>query len=194
MFDSHCHLDAEEYDDDRERVLARASEAGVRGIMVPGYAPYEWPRLKRLNDPRLVCAVGLHPLYVHELGAEQREQALASLPTWLAETRAKAVGECGLDAPVAKRGGADLDTQAQVVRAHLVWARELALPIILHCVRAHARMLALLEEFGTMPGVMHAYGGPAELVPRYAALGMHFSFGGILTHENAKKPRQALAA
>lgn len=45
-----------------------------------------------------------------------------------------------------------------------------------------------------MPGVMHAYGGPAELVSKYLALGMHFSFGGIITHENAKKPRHALSA
>lgn len=123
MFDSHCHLDAEEYDDDRDGVLARAAEAGVSGIMVPGYAPYEWPRLKQLNDARLICAVGLHPLYVHALSVDERERALASLPAWLADTRAKAVGECGLDAPVSKRGGADLETQAEVVRAHLALAR-----------------------------------------------------------------------
>ncbi|MET0285973.1 MAG: TatD family hydrolase [Polyangiales bacterium] len=196
MFDSHCHLDAEEYDDDREGVLARATEAGVTGIMVPGYVPYEWERLEPLaaRDARVICAVGLHPLYVHELSTEERTAALRALPDWLARTSAKAVGECGLDMFVSKRGGADLETQEQVVRHHLGLARELKLPIILHCVRAHARMLALLREFGAMPGVMHAYGGPAELVPEYVALGMSFSFGGIVTHENARKPRLGLAA
>jgi TatD DNase family protein len=192
MFDSHCHLDAEEYDDDRAGVLERASAAGVTGIMVPGYEPAEWPRLKPLceRDPRLICAVGLHPLYVHEV--HDLPRVLASLPDWLRDTGSRAVGECGLDAPVSKRGGADLETQEHVVRAHLALARELSLPIILHCVRAHARMLALLEAFGPLPGVMHAYGGPAELVPQYLKLGMYFSFGGIVTHENAKKPRHAL--
>ncbi|HEX5656861.1 MAG TPA: TatD family hydrolase [Polyangiales bacterium] len=194
MFDSHCHLDAEEYDDDREGVLARATAAGITGIMVPGYVPYEWPRLARLADPRVICAVGLHPLYVHELTAEERTDALRSLPDWLATTRARAVGECGLDLFVSKRGGADLDTQAEVVRQHLALAHELKLPIILHCVRAHARMLALLDELGPLPGVMHAYGGPAELVPEYAKRGMHFSFGGIITHANARKPRLAVQA
>ena len=69
MFDSHCHLDAEEYDDDRQEVLARARAAGIRGIMVPGYSPEEWPRLAPLcrANPDVVCGVGLHPLYLHEL-------------------------------------------------------------------------------------------------------------------------------
>jgi TatD DNase family protein len=196
MFDSHCHLDAEEYDDDREGVLARATEAGITGIMVPGYTPGEWPRLSPLaaRDARVIVAVGLHPLYVHELTPEQRAEALRALPDWLARTSARAVGECGLDMFVSKRGGADLDTQAQIVRQHLALAHELKLPIILHCVRAHARMLALLDELGPLPGVMHAYGGPAELVPEYAKRGMRFSFGGILTHDNAKKPRHAVTA
>ena len=73
-------------------------------------------------------------------------------------------------------------------------AHTLRLPIILHCVRAHGRMLELLEAHGPLPrgGVMHAYGGPEELIPRYQKLNLRFSFGGIITHENAKKPRTAL--
>jgi len=198
FFDSHCHLDAEEYDADRDDVLARATEAGITHIMVPGYEPREWARLGplRAHDPRVVCAVGLHPLYLHELSERDRREAIDALPQWLADTHAAAVGECGLDAPVARRGGADLDTQSEVVRAHLALARELQLPIILHCVRAHGRMLALLREFGPLVrgGVMHAYGGPVELIDDYRKLNMRFSFGGIVTHENAKKPRLSLAA
>jgi TatD DNase family protein len=198
VFDSHCHLDAEEYDADRDEVLGRATEAGITHIMVPGYEPREWPRLAPLcaSDARLVCAVGLHPLYVHALSEAERQQALDALPGWLADTRARAVGECGLDAPVARRGGADLSTQSAVVRAHLALARELHLPIILHCVRAHGRMLELLAEFGPLErgGVMHAYGGPVELIADYARFHMRFSFGGIVTHENAKKPRSSLVA
>lgn len=198
MFDSHCHLDAEEYDADRDEVLARASEAGITGIMVPGYEPAEWARLAglRARDSRVVCAVGLHPLYVHELTVEARDAALSALPGWLHDTQAAAIGECGLDAPVAKRGGAELALQSEVVRVHLRLAHALQLPIILHCVRAHARLLALLSELGPLPrgGVMHAYGGPAELIADYARFNLRFSFGGIVTHENAHKPRRSLAA
>jgi TatD DNase family protein len=198
LFDSHCHLDAEEYDHDRDEVIARAHSVGVHAMMVPGYEPREWTRLKPLTERvrGLVCAVGLHPLYVHELSAEQRREALADLPRWLADTGARAVGECGLDALVARRGGADLDTQASVVSAHLALAHELALPLILHCVKAHGRMLELLERAGPLArgGVMHAYGGPPDLIERYRKLGFRFSFGGIITHENAKRPRSSLLA
>ncbi|MDB4975396.1 MAG: TatD-related deoxyribonuclease [Myxococcaceae bacterium] len=198
MFDSHCHLDAEEYDGDRDEVLARARVAGVTGIMVPGYEPDEWQRLLGLCalDPRIVCAVGLHPLYLHELTATARSAALCQLGDWLEKTSARAVGEFGLDALVTKRGGLDLDAQAEVARAHLKLARELDLPVIVHCVRAHGRLLELLEELGPHApgGVMHAYGGPAELVGRYAKLNFRFSFGGIVTHPEAKRPRAALAA
>lgn len=198
MFDSHCHLDAEEYDDDRDEVLRRARVAGVIGIMVPGYTPIEWDRLAPLcaRTPGLLCAVGLHPLYIHELSAREREHALASLSDRLRETGARAVGECGLDALVEKRGGSDLATQEAVLRAHVALAHTLCLPIILHCVRAHARMLALLGEYGPLPagGVMHAYGGPAELIADYRRLRLCFSFGGIVTQPTAKRPRAALAA
>jgi len=198
LFDSHCHLDAEEYDDDRADVIARAAAAGVHEIMIPGYEPREWERLAPLCDahPGLVCAVGLHPLYLHALTDEERGRALDALPSFLARTKARAVGECGLDALVARKGGADLATQSAVVEAHLALAHTLALPIILHCVKAHGRMLELLERHGPLPrgGVMHAYGGPPDLVPRYRKLGLSFSFGGIVTYDNAKRPRAAVRA
>lgn len=198
MFDSHCHLDAEEYDDGRDDVLARAWDTGLVGIMVPGYEPDEWERLPALcaRDPRIVCAVGLHPLYLHTLDAERRAAAMRELEPRIQKLRARAVGECGLDAPVAKRGGLDLDAQSAILDAHVALARALALPVILHCVRAHERMLTLLERHGPLAngGVLHAYGGPPELIVRYRRLNLRFSFGGIVTHESALKPRRALAA
>jgi TatD DNase family protein len=196
MFDSHCHLDASEYDADRSAVIERARQAGVRGILVPGYAPEEWPLLRSLCalDPMLCCAVGLHPWYVHEVPAEARNLALAQLGDALEAAGAVAVGECGLDASKAKHGGADMALQEQVLEAHLALARTLALPLVLHCVGAHARMLELLARSGRLRagGVMHSYSGSKELVPQYLALGLSFSFAGIVTHPNARRPREAL--
>jgi TatD DNase family protein len=198
MFDSHCHLDASEYDGDRAEVIARARKAGIAGIMVPGYEPAEWRTLGALcaSDPLLCCGVGLHPWYVHELDEAARAVALDSLPGVIAAQRAVAVGEFGLDALKAKRGGAPMDVQREVTRRHLEVARELGLPIIVHCVRAHGAMLELLEAGGPLPrgGVMHSYGGPPDLVGRYAKLGLSFSFAGIVTRSVAHKARSALAA
>ncbi len=198
MFDSHCHLDDDAYDFDRAEVLRRARALGVQGILVPGYEPREWPQLRAFcaQDPLLCCGVGLHPWYVHTLDAEALDRALEELPAQLSLASAVAVGECGLDGVKARRGGAPMDVQLRVLERHLEVARELRLPLVLHCVNAHGALLALLERHGPLParGVLHSYSGPAELIPRYARLGLSFSFAGIISHENARRPRKALAA
>lgn len=198
MFDSHCHLDAEEYDVDRSAVIARAKAAGLVGILVPGWLPDEWRNLAALcaQDSILRCGVGIHPWYVHELDDAQRERALSSMESTVQELGAVAIGECGLDAPIVKRGGAQLDTQELVLTRHLELARALELPLILHCQNAHDRMLRLLKAAGPLRagGVMHSYSGGRELVPEYLKLNLSISFAGIVTRANARRPREALQA
>jgi TatD DNase family protein len=198
MFDSHCHLDAAEYDPDRDAVIARARSSGVSGIMVPGYEPDEWPGLAQLcaGEPMLCCAVGLHPWYVHRLDQPGRKAALERLPDVARQLRARAIGECGLDASMAKRGGADMQTQERVLDAQLEVARQLALPVILHCVAAHALLLGVLKRHGNLPagGVLHSYSGSRELIRDYLRFGLCFGFAGIVTRDNARRPREALGA
>jgi TatD DNase family protein len=198
MFDSHCHLDASEYDADRDAVIARARAAGVTGIVIPGYEPRSWQPMRALcaRDPLLACAVGIHPWYVHEVPAEERTAALATLAESAQALSAVAIGECGLDAAKARAGGAALALQEEVLSAHLRVARELGLPIILHCVGAHARLLALLAREGALEagGVLHSYSGSRELIRDYTRLNLSFSFAGIVTRENARRPREALGA
>lgn len=198
MFDSHCHLDASEYDADRDAVIARARAAGVTGIVIPGYEPGSWRPMRALceRDSLLACAVGIHPWYVHELTAPERTEALARLAESARELLAVAIGECGLDAHKAKSGGAAIELQEEVLLAHLRVARELALPIILHCVGAHARLLALLAREGPLEagGVLHSYSGSRELIRDYLRFNLSFSFAGIVTRANARRPREALAA
>ncbi|MFT3923674.1 MAG: TatD family hydrolase [Myxococcales bacterium] len=196
MFDSHCHLDDDAFDADRGEVLARARSAGLTGIVVPGYEPAEWADLAHFceQDPLLCCGVGLHPWYVPTLEAGALEAALQELPASAARARAVAIGECGLDGAKARRGGASMELQKRVLERHLDVASALALPVILHCVDAHGALLELLERRGplTRGGVMHSYSGPADLIARYARLGLYFSFAGVVSHENAKRPRKAL--
>lgn len=198
MFDSHCHLDASEYDVDRSQVIERAKTKGVVGILVPGWRPNEWSALRELCalDPILCCGVGIHPWYVHELEPTAREQALHEMADRASQLGAVAIGECGLDAPFVKRGGASLETQERVLEAHLELAKARRLPLILHCQNAHDRLLRILKRHGPLPagGVMHSYSGGRELVSEYVKLGMYLSFAGIVTRENARRPREALAA
>jgi len=198
MFDSHCHLDASEYDLDRREVIERARGAGVRGIFVPGYEPAEWRTLPTFcaQDSLLCFGLGLHPWYLSELSPAEIAHALHELPELVARTGCVAIGECGLDAIREKRGGASMAIQREVLSAHVRLAQTAHLPIVLHCVGAHALLLALLEAHGPLPrgGIMHSYSGPAELVPRYAALGLSFSFAGVVARPEARRPRRALQA
>lgn len=196
-FDSHCHLDFEAFDADRDELVARARLSGVEGLFVPGVRPGQWPRLGRLRRrfERIAVGVGLHPYFLHELREGQLLRALDELPQWYRTTGAVAVGECGLDARTAKAGGADLDRQERVLEAHVELARLLNAPLVLHVVHAHGRALSLLER--TRPvagGVLHSYSGSAELVKRYERLGFHFGFSGRITQPSANKVRAALAA
>ena len=196
MFDSHCHLDADAYAADRTQVLARAVAAGISGILLPARGPDSWPNVIQLcREARFLHgALGLHPWFLQGLTPAQREAALAQLATRAKEPGVVAIGECGLDGVVAKRGGPSLAQQREVLEAQLDIASALSLPVILHCVRAHGMLLELLTRRPMLPrgGVLHSYSGSAELIPRYAQLGLYFGFAGVITREQAKKPRQAL--
>lgn len=196
-FDSHCHLDFDVFDPDRAAVWEQARRHGVHGLFVPGIRPEQWsalPELKR-QIPTLCFGVGLHPYFLHEHSAEARAACLAQLAERATTLGAAAIGECGLDARVPERGGLTLSEQEPILSTQLDVARALRLPVVLHVVGAHGRALALLERQGPLPagGVLHAYSGSAELVPRYAALGLSFGFGGALTRPAARKVKAALS-
>ncbi len=198
MYDSHCHLDDVAYVADVEAVLVRAAQASVEGIFVPCCSPRQWPSLPAFcaQSPLLSFGLGIHPWYIDGLDTDTLDSALHELEPTLTRTRAVAVGECGLDAKHAKQHGASMDLQAKVLDAQISAAHNLGLPVVLHCVHAHGLLLERLEAQGPLPrgGVMHSYGGPAELVPRYQRLGLSFSFAGIITHDNAQRPKHALCA
>jgi TatD DNase family protein len=192
MFDSHCHLDASAYEGRIDGVLARARQAQVTGIFLPACEPAHWNRIASLgtSDPLLCFGLGIHPWYVERYDETELVSACADLRS-ARERGACAIGECGLDALRAKRGGAPLELQRKVLEAQLTIARERSLPIVLHCVRAHGALLEILEREGTLPagGVMHSYSGSLELLPRYEKLGLSFSFAGVVTRTQASKAR-----
>lgn len=147
-------------------------------MLVPGVIEAQWPRLRaQAAHHGWRFGVGTHPQVLPESRA---------VPTDL--TGASAIGECGLDGPTP----VPMEEQEKVLGAHLALARESGLPLILHCFRAHHRMLPLLRRWAPLRGVMHSYSGGPDLVADYVALGLHVSFAGPVTWENAKKPVQAL--
>lgn len=195
LFDTHCHFDFDDFAADRSAFLRRAKERGITRMLVPGVSPGLWERQARvMAECGAYGAYGIHPFWAHEVTSADLGAALARLESALAEAEVVAVGECGLDRLRADRGAASLAWQAELLEHQLRIARRAQLPVILHCVRAHGRLIEILDALGPLPkgGVLHAYSGSAELIPRYVEHGMYFGFGGAITKPEFVRGRQSL--
>ncbi|TXH72283.1 MAG: TatD family deoxyribonuclease [Lysobacteraceae bacterium] len=188
MFDSHSHLDADEFDPDRAAVLARARAAGVLRQLVPAVAARGWEKLRALcaAEPGLYPAYGLHPMY---LGAH-REQHLLDLRGWIEREHPVAVGECGLDFFV---DGLDPQKQSVFFEGQLRLAREFDLPVVVHARRAVDQVMAAIRRFGPLRGVIHSYPGSADQAKRLFDMGFLIGIGGPVTYERASRLRTLAA-
>ena len=188
LIDSHAHLDASEFDADRDAVLARARAAGVHRQIVPAVNAAGWPKLRELcaNVVDLLPAYGLHPMYLDD----HRETHLAELRTWIERERPVAVGECGLDFFVE---GLDPARQARFFEGQLRLARDFELPVVVHARRAVDAVLAAIRRFGPLRGVIHSYPGSADQAKRLFDLGFLVGIGGPVTYERANRLRTLAA-
>jgi len=188
LIDTHCHLDAAEFDPDRDAVLARSRVAGVVALVVPAIHREGWPWLLEYCDgePGLYPALGLHPVYLHR----HQDDDIRALEVTIAERRPLAVGEIGLDYFVR-----DLDRQRQQVlfESQLAVARTANLPVLLHVRRAHEQVLATLRRIPVRGGIAHAFSGGIEEARRYLDMGFKLGFGGMLTFERSSKLRRLAA-
>jgi TatD DNase family protein len=185
LVDSHCHLDASEFDGDREAVIARARDAGVQQQVIPAVDAAGWPKLRAIcaGAAGLFPAYGLHPMYL----AAHRDEHLAQLREWLERERPVAVGECGLDYFV---DGLDHDTQSRYFDAQLHLAREFDLPVIVHARRAVDAVIAAVKRVGNLRGVVHSYSGSSEQARQLWDLGFLTSLGGPVTYDRANRVRK----
>lgn len=191
MIDTHCHLDVPRFDEDRDAVLQRAWAAGVQAIVIPAIGPDAWEPLLEwpARDARVQVGLGIHPQLVPSLPAADDDKHLARLDELLADPRAIAVGECGLDA-----ASGELDRQAAILRAHFELARKHHKPLLVHVLRAHPQFRKVIDAEPMPPAglLMHSYSGSAELTPRYVKYGCHFSFAGPVSFAEARRPLDAL--
>ena len=189
LYDSHCHLDAAEFDVDRPAVLARARDAGVARQLVPAVDRASWDAIRTLcaAEPGLRPAYGLHPMF---LGRHQPGH-LDELRDWLESERPAAVGECGLDFFV---DGLDPDKQRLYFRRQLELARDFDLPVVLHARRAVEEVIATLREVGGQRGVVHSWSGSEEQARQLFELGFCLGIGGPVTYDRAKRLRRTVAS
>lgn len=188
LVDSHCHLDAAEFDDDREAVIARARAAGVHRQIVPAIDAAGWPKLRDIcaTDAGLFPAYGLHPMYLDA----HRPQHLLELRDWIERERPVAVGECGLDYFIE---GLDAETQQRYFEGQLVLAREFDLPLIVHARRAVDAVIAAIKRITHLRGVVHSFSGSAEQARQLWQLGFLVGLGGPVTYDRANRLRKLAA-
>ena len=182
LVDSHCHLDASEFDADRTAVIERAGAAGVRAQVVPAVTAESWPKLREVcrQAPGLYPAYGLHPMFL----AAHRPEHLPLLRGWIERERPCAIGECGLDFFVE---GLDVEAQQACFVGQLELAREFDLPVIVHARRAVDAVIAAIRRTGGLRGVVHSFSGSPEQAAQLHRLGFLLGLGGPLTYDRAQR-------
>src|SRR5262245_52795896 len=196
-FDSHCHLGADEFAEDRAQVAERAFAGGVEGLLAigSGYGVAQNARAIELaeRDPRVWATVGVHP---HEASALD-DAGRADLVRWLAHPRVVGVGEAGLDYHYMN---SPREVQRAVFAEQLAWARARGLPMSIH-VRGDApnafdELLDIWTAEGgrDVGGVLHCYTGSLEFARRALDAELDVSFSGILTFRRDRGLRDVAAA
>ncbi|MFC5569437.1 TatD family hydrolase [Lysobacter yangpyeongensis] len=186
LVDTHCHLDASEFDADRDAVTARARGEGVVRQIIPAVDAAGWPKLRHIcatKNAGLHPAYGLHPMYLEA----HREEHLCQLRDWIEREHPVAVGECGLDYFVE---GLDRDRQAEYFDAQLRLARDFELPVIVHARRAVDAVIAMIRKVGKLRGVVHSYSGSEEQARQLWDLGFMIGLGGPVTYDRANRLRR----
>ena len=189
--DTHCHLDAPEFEADREAVRAAAQAMGVGLCVLPAVQRADWPTVQHLAAQHGdAYALGIHPLYVPQ-ACEQDLQALdAALAAAAGDPRLVAVGEIGLDFFVPALCTPEMrERQWLFYLAQLRLAKQHGLPVILHVRRSADLLLKGLRQIGSAGGIAHAFNGSPQQAQAFIELGFALGFGGALTFDGASRLR-----
>ena len=186
--DTHCHLDAPEFDADRQAVVERACAAGVNMLVLPAVHTADLDTVRELaHRHALAYALGLHPLYVGQEPADALARLRSQLQAHRDDPRLVAVGEIGLDHFVP---GLDRQVQERYYIAQLELAREFDLPVILHVRRSADALLKHLRRIRVPGGIAHAFNGSLQQAGQFIDLGFRLGFGGAMTFERALQIRE----
>ena len=185
LIDTHCHLDAAEFDADREEVAQAARQSNVSVIVVPAVERANFGAVASVcrEYPGCVAAFGIHPMVV----ARAREEDIQALRETIAREQPIAVGEIGLDRFVAQRDDAQ---QLYYFVEQLKIAQTADLPVLLHVRRAIDQVLQQLRRIGVRGGIAHAFNGSRQQAEEFIRLGFKLGFGGAMTFPRAHRIRK----
>ena len=189
--DTHCHLDAAEFDTDRAAMRAAARSVGVVHCVIPAVARSNWGAVRTLahawGDS---YALGIHPMCTPDATDADIDALGALMHACGEDAHLVAVGEIGLDYFVP---GLDGPHQERLLRAQLRLARRFDLPVLLHVRRSVDRVLKALRELPVAGGIAHAFNGSLQQAQAFMAMGFKLGFGGAVTFERALQLRRLAA-
>ena len=189
FIDSHCHLDAAEFDADRDAVALAALQNGVSMIVVPAVQSANFADVCKLAEKHAHCAyaLGIHPMYVDNAQPEDLRFLADLLENRLKQQKPPvAVGEIGLDFFVE---GYKRELQETYFSEQLKLARQFDLPVILHVRRSVDDILKYLRRIKVRGGIAHAFNGSRQQADEFIKLGFKLGFGGAMTYPRALKIR-----
>jgi TatD DNase family protein len=189
--DTHCHLDAAEFDADRAEVVAQARAVGVTMAVLPA-VHVDWFDKARDVAHAFDCAyaLGLHPLWLQTAQDEHLERLRQAATVARADPRFVAIGEIGLDFFVADP---DVARQEHFYVEQLRIARALDLPVIVHVRRSADALLKQLRRIEVPGGIVHAFNGSEQQARQFTALGFKLGFGGAMTYHGSQRIRRLAA-
>jgi TatD DNase family protein len=184
LIDTHCHLDAAEFDADRDRVVADAVAAGVAAIVVPAVAVGNFDTVRQLSrrHASVRYALGIHPLFVDAAADADLDELRRRVAAVRDDPGFVGIGEIGLDHFVP---GLDRERQQRFLVEQLKIARDFDLPVILHVRRAQDHVLRELRRLRPCSGIAHAFNGSEQQARMFVELGCALGFGGAMTFERA---------
>lgn len=189
FFETHAHCDFSEFEMDRRELWQRCQLSGVQHLIIPSVD------LSRCKNILTLCdqysgwyfGCGVHPWWI-----EKQQEKLIRVRNELLELgdneQCVAIGETGLDGHIS----CPMNTQKSWFEMHIHIARELNKPLIIHSVKAHSEVIALLKKYPSVTGVIHGFSGSEQIAQSYCNLGFYLGVGGTITYDRAEKTRRAI--
>jgi len=183
LIDAHCHLESVQFMNDLDSIIDDARGAGIVKLITATITPDQWELSRGLAQrfPAVEYAMGIHPWYIQKSFLDEIPKLYSAK-----ELGAVAIGEIGIDSKIS---GNDFPLQLKFFEEQLAIARELDLPVVIHCRGAFNELIKSLRHVGAPAsgGIIHSFSGSPELARELMRLGLSFSLGGILTLHNSRK-------
>jgi TatD DNase family protein len=198
LTDTHCHIDLEQFDSDRQAMIDRAWQVGIERLLIPAVELSSTNRSLAIAeiDERIFIAVGVHP---NNAGSWNANTSI-SLQALCVNPRVKAIGEIGLDY---YRKHSTPEAQKAILKEQLTLAAAVDKPVVLHCRAAFDDLFDILTAWQTQlpatstqlikhPGVFHSFGGDSLQAQKAIEMGFYLGINGSITFKNATATREML--